>query len=494
MPRPGRHLPKPSDMFDRDWEWSELTAFASDQGPEATLAVVSGRRRQGKSFLLDSLARAAGGFYFCAYEATEAESLRRFGEELGQYSGSIAPMRFDRWEQAIDALLALGKDGPLPVVIDEFPYLARATPSLPSIVQVAYGPRRPERLQSRTRLLLCGSSLSFMGKLLSGTSPLRGRAGLELVVQPLDFRQAAAFWGIDDPRLALLVHSVVGGTPAYRREFVRDDVPADLADFDAWVCRTALSPRSPLYREARYLLADESDLRDRALYHSVLAALASGNATAGRIAGCLERPTSDITHPLTVLQDCGLVRRETDAFRRNRSVYRVGEPLIAFDHAVSRPKLPLLDRGMAEHVWETSRARFLSAVVGPHFEQICREWVTHFAAPDTFGGMPIDVSYGTVPDPAAQAGHEIDVVVRGAVGQDNGVLLSLGEAKWDQVMGVGHLERLRHAKALLAERGVDTSAARLACYSGAGFTGELRVAEKQGDVVLVDLARLYEGE
>ncbi|MFJ9247109.1 ATP-binding protein [Streptomyces sp. NPDC101776] len=493
--RPLLNLPKPPDMFARDWEWSELTAFAADEGPEATMAVVSGRRRQGKSFLLDSLARAAGGFYFCAYEATEAESLRRFGEELGQYTGSIAPMRFDRWEQAVDALLALGRDKPVPVVIDEFPYLARATPSLPSIVQVAYGPRRPERLESRTRILLCGSSLSFMGKLLSGTSPLRGRAGLELVVQPLDFRQAAAFWGIErDPRLALLVHSVVGGTPAYRREFVRDDVPAGLDDFDAWVCRTALSPRSPLYREARYLLADESDLRDRALYHSVLAALASGNATAGRIAGCLERPTSDITHPLTVLQDCGLVRKETDAFRRNRSVYRVGEPLIAFDHAISRPKLPLLDRGLADQVWASSRPRFLSGVVGPHFEQICREWVAHFAAPDTFGGMPIDVSYGTVPDQAERTAHEIDVVVRGAVGQDNGVLLSLGEAKWDQVMGMGHLERLRHAATLLTRRGVETSAVRLACYSGAGFTEELRAAGDRGEVVLVDLERLYRGE
>ncbi|WP_222946990.1 ATP-binding protein [Streptomyces sp. TRM49041] len=481
-------------MFDRDWEWSELSAFVQDPGPEATMAVVSGRRRQGKSFLLDSIARAAGGFYFCAYEATEAESLRRFGEELALYTGAAAPLRFDRWEQGVDALLALGRDRPVPVVLDEFPYLTRATPALPSILQVAYGPRRPERLESRTRLLLCGSSLAFMGGLLSGTSPLRGRASLELVVQPLDFRQSAAFWGIEEQRLAVLVHSVVGGTPAYRREFVRDDVPAGLRDFDDWVCRTVLSPRCPLYREARYLLADEADLRDRALYHSVLAALASGNATAGGIAGCLERPTSDITHPLTVLQDCGLVRRETDAFRRNRSTYRVAEPLIAFDHAVSRPRLPLLDRGMADQVWDGSRARFLSAVVGPHFEQLCRDWVCHFAGPETFGGMPIDVSYGTVADPAARTSIEVDVVVRGAMGQDVGVLLSVGEAKWDQTMGVGHLERLRHALALLRAKGIDTSHARPACYSGAGFTEELRAAEGRGEVILVDLRRLYEGE
>ena len=48
--------------------------------------------------------------------------------------------------------------------------------------------------------------------------------------------------------------------------------------------RTVLNPSVPLFREARYLLADEPDLRDTALYHSVLAAIASGNTTRGGIA------------------------------------------------------------------------------------------------------------------------------------------------------------------------------------------------------------------
>ncbi|MEV1083526.1 hypothetical protein AB0I98_35815 [Streptomyces sp. NPDC050211] len=111
------------------------------------------------------------------------------------------------------------------------------------------------------------------------------------------------------------------------------------------------------------------------------------------------------------------------------------------------------------------------------------------------GGMPIDVSYGTVADPHTRTSHEVDVVVRGAVGQGNGVLLSLGEAKWDRVMSTGHLDRLRHIKSLLAGRGQDVSAVRLACYSGAGFTDDLRAAaDAAGDVVLVDLGRLYGGE
>ncbi|MDW6061108.1 hypothetical protein SAZ11_27655 [Streptomyces sp. FXJ1.4098] len=72
---------------------------------------------------------------------------------------------------------------------------------------------------------------------------------------------------------------MVGGTPAYRRQFLGDDVPGSLEEFDDWICRTVLSPFSPLFREARYLPAEEADIRDTALYHSVLAAVAQGNTT-----------------------------------------------------------------------------------------------------------------------------------------------------------------------------------------------------------------------
>lgn len=214
-------LGKPAEIFDRDVEWAELARFVADDRPGATLGVVSGRRRQGKTLLLYQLAQASEGFYFGATEATSTESLRRLGEALGAYSGSPGPVHLPDWGAAVDALLALGRERPVTVVLDEFPYLVRAARDLPSIIQHALTPGRPERTGSRARLLLCGSALSFMGGLLAGSAPLRGRAGLELPVQPLDFRAAAAFWQIDDPLLAVRVFSVVGGTPAYRRSTSR---------------------------------------------------------------------------------------------------------------------------------------------------------------------------------------------------------------------------------------------------------------------------------
>ena len=366
---------KPERIFARDEEWGHLVRFASRTTDQPRLGVVSGRRRQGKTYLVQALAEQTGGMYFGATEATETESLALFAAAVGTHLGSPSPPRFDTWDDAIRFLFSL-EPSTGPFVIDEFPYLSKVSPALPSILQ-----REIDQAASvgrRTSLLLCGSAMSVMGGLLSGSAPLRGRASLELVVRPFDYRLAARFWELVDPRLAVLVHAVAGGTPAYRR-FVDDDIPSSVDNFDEWVLRTVLSPVNPLFREARYLLEEEMEVRDSALYHSVLAAVAAGNSTRGGIANYVGRKSTDIGHHLTVLEDSGLLRRQHDVFRSRRSIYQVAEPLVVFYQVVMRPQWGLLESGRAQNVWEAARARFSSQVVGPHFEQLCRDFA--LAAP-----------------------------------------------------------------------------------------------------------------
>jgi hypothetical protein len=302
--------------------------------------------------------------------------------------------------------------------LDEFSYLVKSSPELPSVVQAAFGPRQRRRLESRTRLLLCGSALSVMGRLLAGSAPLRGRASLELVVPTLDFRLARQFWAIDDIRLAARAHAVVGGTPAYR-DFVRGDAPTSPDDFDDWVARAVLDPASPLFREARYLLSEEPDLRDPALYSSVLSAVAGGATTRGGIANYVGRSSSDLAHPLTVLTDAGFLVRSDDLLRDRRPTWHVAEPLVAFYYALVRPVFAQLERpGRAGRVWRALRPTFASGVLGPHFEQMCRTWVADFASPETLGSELLgDVGHGTVHDHDDRAQLELDVVVLGAGGR-----------------------------------------------------------------------------
>ncbi len=477
---------KPDYIFDRDREWEGLIRFATAEGPDPLLGIVSGRRRQGKTFLLDAVASGFDGFYFAATDSTETESLADLGRALAARTGG-GRYAFADWDEALRLLFEVIGEGL--VVIDEFPYLSKASPSLPSRIQQALGPRGYAR-QARSRLLLCGSAMSVMGSLLAGNAPLRGRASLELIVRPFGYRDAARFWSISDPRLAVLVHSIVGGTPAYRREFVANDAPASLDDFNDWVLRTVLNPQLPLFREARYLLAEEADIRDTAIYHAVLGAIAAGNATRGGIASSMGRKSPDIGHPLSVLEDSQLIAREPDPFRAGRSLYRITEPLIVFYEAVMRRQWTRLDRGDTVGAWRNSEAAFLAQVVGPHFEALCRDWeMLHAHASEPVG----EVSAGTVADPIRRGQIQVDVAVFApeSPGHPRRVL-SLGEAKWDKTMTVRHLDRLRRARDLLAVKGYDMTSTRLTCYSGADFDAALREAARIDPLIhLVGLNDLY---
>jgi hypothetical protein len=176
------------------------------------------------------------------------------------------------------------------------------------------------------------------------------------------------------------------------------------------VLRTVLNPASPLFREARYLLEEGADVRDTALYHSVLAAVVNGNGTRGGIATYIGRRAADIGRHPNVLEDCGLLRREPDVFRPGRSRYRITEPLITFYQVVMRPQWGLLESGQARPVWQDATARFSAQVLGPHFRAAV---------------------------PGVRPGH------------------------------------LRRARDLLTGRGYDTRDTVLTCYSGAGFDPDL---------------------
>ena len=485
-----RDLDKPSHVFDRDREWQALADFAADPRPEATLGIVSGRRRQGKTYLLRSLAAATGGFFFEAAEATEAESLRMFGAALARQAGSPADFSFPSWEAALRYFVTLAGHDPVPLIIDEFPYLVKASPALPSLLRREIDSHGPSQGgASRARILLCGSAMSVMGGLLAGSAPLRGRAGLEMVIKPFGYRNAARFWGITDPGLAIQLHAIAGGTPAYRRQFVRDDAPGGPADFDGWVVRSVLNPDRPLLREARYLLTEETDIRDPALYHSVLAAIAARNETWGGIANYIGRKAADIAHPLNVLEDAGLVAKEVDVFRAGRTRYRITEPLITFYEAIMRPRWADLELGLGADVWADAGPTFGAQIAGPHFEALCRDFA-RAAGRHVFGTAVGEVASGTVADPANKTQIDVDVAVLGPArtGQPRRVI-SIGEAKWGKVMGVRHLERLRRARALLTVKGYDTTDTTLACYSGVGFDPALRASGS--DVLLVDADRLY---
>lgn len=96
---------KPGQLFDRDSEWAELAEFATSAELGATLGLVYGRRRQGKTLLLELLALGLGGFMFAATQQSETQNLADLGAAYATYRGLRQPVVFTGYREALDKLV-----------------------------------------------------------------------------------------------------------------------------------------------------------------------------------------------------------------------------------------------------------------------------------------------------------------------------------------------------------------------------------------------------
>lgn len=483
-------------MVGRQAEWDHLEDFAASKEPAASLGIIWGRRRVGKSFLLQSLVEQTGGIYFGAVRGSSAEALRELGERIGTYQGSAAPLALRDWDTAVAALLALGQERETVVVLDEYPYLQEHTPGLDSIIQRAFGPRNPGRTSSRTRLILCGSAMTVMSRLLSGTAPLRGRAGLDLRVSPFDFRVARELHGIEDVRTAFRTYAVIGGVAAYAREMSGGDVPAGPDDFDRWVCRRVLSPAAPLFNEVPLLLSEDpatTKARKINLYHAALAGVASGYHAHSGLTKYVKISGASLAPIMDALASAELVDRVQDPIRDNRPTYYPADPLIRFHYTLIRRHQSRLSRHGADtrRVWNHLLPTFESQVVGPCFETVARDWTTHVAAPDVIGGYPDHVGPTTL---TLEDGTErqLDVVVAAddADVASERTILAIGEAKAGERITERHLHRLQVARSALGAR---AAGAKLLLFAARHAPEMLAMTARRADVELIDLERMYGG-
>ena len=486
---------KPARLFGRDAEWRDLAEFVESPRPGATLGLVYGRRRQGKTIMLELLARETDGFLFAATQQTEAQNLADLGAAYAEFRGLRQPVVFTDWRTALEELLRIGAESPVPVIIDEFPYLTAATPALPSYLQQALNPTGYAKEHTKTRLILCGSALTTMAQLLAGGAPLRGRASLESVVRPFGYRQAAAFWNVDhDPELAFRLHALVGGTPAYL-EMSGGTPPADTSAFDEWVCRRLLNPASAMFREGGLLLREEPSISDPTSYAATLSALAAGKHRRTEIATTLGRPSSALGHLLTGLQDVGLITATDDALRDKRTVFHIAEPVVRLHQLLTARHEPELIAGRAERVWTNNSDTIDAKIYGPHFEELSRQWCFHHATQETLGGQPSTVLPTEIPCREHRQGHELDVVATENTSHHPARITAIGEAKGTLTpLDLPHLERLEHLRGLLPADRVGPLP-KILLFARTGFTTRLNEeAGRRPDVELIDLDRLYHGE
>ncbi len=500
-----KDLSKPENLYDREAEWKDLTRFACAPSVRLRLGLVYGRRRYGKSYLLRRLVETLGGVYHLALREEPRPSLNRFTNNLTRQIQWTPQAPFQDWFDAlIGATTALGSSGTQPkvLVIDEYPYLQQNNLELESALQAVMDEASAGELTKKwtapVSVILCGSAMSAMTQLLSGTSPLRGRAVLDMPLNPFDFRQSRDYWGIQNPAVAFNVDTVVGGAPGYKDLTSDMGIPRSPAQFTKWITSTVLNPSHVLFREDEYLLREDPRVTNEATYYSLLQAVADGRSTPAKIASALAKSANDFSHHLKVMTSAGFVVRHHDLLAVKRPIYRVADPIVRFHHLINRRHRARLEDRQAAEVWADTSNTYRSQILGPHFETLCRFWIDKYASEATLGGETEQCGSVQIHDRRQRLSFELDVVAlkRGAHAETFKTIQIVGEAKAHR-LDPSALERLDRLVDHLASRSniIFSPTAKRILFSLRGFTPTLTtVAKSRSDVELVDLQRLYEGE
>lgn len=470
----------------------ELEALEERWGLEPQLVLLWGRRRVGKTTLIQRFAAGKAGVVYQAIQGTVAEQLEVLTDRILAYRPdpalAAAPLR--NWPQALAYITNLTREAaarrePLLFVIDEFPYLVASSPALPSMLQASLDEVRREHLP--LFLVIAGSQVAmFERHVLHG--PLFGRRTWGEQLPPLDYRQARAFfpgWPAAD---ALRAWAILGGVPYYLEQF---DSNRSLA----WnIENRILRKGEVLYSEAELVVAEELGPEART-YLSLLAAVASGATRQNEIATRVGLPSHALPPYLATLRRLHLLDHERPVGggkAARAGLWRLADGYLRFWFRFVRPNIADLEARRHREVFRERVAPELDRFVSkPAFEQACRDYVRLAMGRDP--ALPdrgiVGAWWGPVPDERPSAERrtrqgEVDIVV-----YDGDRLLLAGEAKW--TAGPADLDALSQLEATTRHLpGVDPET-RLLLVSREGFSERLRALAARRQIVLRTVDDLY---
>lgn len=448
-------------------------AYRSDR---FEFAVIYGRRRVGKTALISQFIRDKRAVYFMGVESNAKQNLENLSRNILEFGAGIqAETAFISFQAAFEYVFKLAEKERLILAIDEYPYVARASKSFASTLQLLIDQYKDG---SKLMLILCGSSMSYMeDHVLAYKAPLYGRRTLQMKILPFDFADTCRYFNNFSGEDKALVYGMVGGTPQYLLQM------DDRLSMEENIKHTFLNPTSSLFEEPENLLKQE--VREPALYNAIITAVASGASRMAEIASKVGEDTSVCTAYLKNLMALGIIQRETPYGEKasRKSIYAIDDPMFRFWYRFVPENQSVISRGAADLAYRRIKPH-LSDYMGAVFEEICKQYLWKLLLS---GESPVEFCelgrwWGT--DPSTHGQEEIDIMGE----QDKNTAL-FGECKWtNEKVDAGVLETLARRSRIFRYHEV-----HLYLFAKNGFTkGCEEAAGRMENVTLVRYQELLE--
>ena len=398
----------------------ELAALEEQwEAKDARWFVLWGRRRVGKTELLNRFVAGKRALFFGATDTTELSQLRALSEELAAVSGNslLASQPVTTWEAALAAIEQFASGGERTVVVlDEFQFLAERQTALETTLNNWW-----QRIGRRLPLMLviAGSEISFFRQEVLG-GKMYGRRTGQLQLVPFDHRSAALFTPGYSAEDKIRTYAICGGMPYYLEMW------SDSNTVEENILHSILYRDGLMHEEAELLLRQE--LPDPRQYFSVLEALARGRTRNNEIVQYTGLDKAQVHQHLRTLERLGLVeliRPVTAGPTSLKTSYAILDGYLHFYFTFVEPYASRLrSRAEAErHLRQTVRPRLDAFVSRPAWERICREHIRNEETDATAVGS----WWGNVRlAPRQSERREIDAV---ALGSDGGVIAT-ASCKW----------------------------------------------------------------
>lgn len=360
----------PLAMVDRDREAAALASLLERRGP--VLALLHGRRRVGKTYLLSHVWPEAQTFYYCASDATSELNRLELLSELGRWLGQeLDPEDYGSWRTIFRLLLQVRAPEPLVVVLDEYQYLRAEGEDVDSQLAAVWEEYMNRgAVRDRFVLVLCGSIVEIMERLDSAGSPLYGRIDWKHRLKPFDYWNAGLLSGFPDAMDRVRAYAVLGGTPRYLASFDPE------RPFSENVASVVLAPQGAVRLQVETIIEQEKGLRNISGYRAVLAAIGHGATEINDIAlkTGLRNDTA-LRRMLEVLErrEYVEVRRNFEAPANEAKGYRIADPALRFYYACVWRYRNELETNPALEVWNEQMKDGLSAYMGRVFEDIAAQ-------------------------------------------------------------------------------------------------------------------------
>ncbi|MCD8129814.1 MAG: ATP-binding protein [Lachnospiraceae bacterium] len=461
-------------FYCREEELEKLNARYEDNDFECI--IIYGRRRVGKTALINEFCKDKPTIFFSALNTTGQENLESLSKAIMSYErpDAVLSPTFRDYDSALDEITLLSEDKRIVFVIDEYPYLAKAKPAISAMLQHLIDHKWSH---SKLYLILCGSSMSFMeNQVLGQESPLYGRRTAQFKIIPLDYRETAVFHPERSPEENALIYGITGGVPHYINKL---NVKTTI---DEALLRNLFDRSSYLYEEPSNLLKQE--LREPALYNAIIAAIAQGASHLNEIVTKTGEPSSTCTIYLKSLIDLGIIKKETPITEKpgKRTIYLLSDSFFRFWYRFVPSNINAIDSGRIRNTYQKAVKADFPDFMGITFEKMCQDYLLYYEE-----NLPIDLKeigqwWGT--DSKTKKQVQIDIIGTPASGNE----YIIGSCKYrNEKTGMDELELLREYASIFGKG----TRYHYYIFSKGGFTEGLLAAAVNQEVTLVNLDIMY---